>query len=176
MSLVCDSSGIWLLKRGFSLNLCRSASSKSRRCGPLRAQIRSCKVPQSLAYLTTSPAEINIQVTTRQYVCWSPCANWFGDLHFMAPFRTAAAFLGWQTLIHLGGAGLILLGIVDQSFVPIPGGMDAITIVLAAGHRNLWLYYAAMATVGTVLGAFLTYRLSKKGGKAALEKKLSRRP
>ena len=93
----------------------------------------------------------------------------------MAPFRTAAAFLGWQTLIHLGGAGLILLGIIDQSFVPIPGGMDAITIVLAAGHRNLWFYYALMATVGTVLGAFLTYSLSKKGGKAALEQKLPKK-
>src|SRR5438067_10685925 len=99
----------------------------------------------------------------------------FGDLHFMAPLRTAATFIGWQTLIHLGGVGLVLLGIVDQSFVPIPGGMDAITIVLAAGHRSLWFYYAAMATVGTVLGAFLTYSLSKKGGKAALEKKLSHR-
>jgi membrane protein DedA with SNARE-associated domain len=106
-----------------------------------------------------------------QYAC---CTLGIAGLSFMG-LRSTASILGWQSLIHLGGPGLVLLGIIDQSFVPIPGGMDAITIVLAAGHRNLWLYYAFMATVGTVLGAFLTYSLSKKGGKAALENKLPRK-
>src|SRR3954465_6479752 len=77
---------------------------------------------------------------------------------------------GW--ILGLGGPGLILVGLIDNSVVPIPGGMDVCTILLTANHREWWLYYAAMATAGAVLGGYLTYRLSKKGGKAGLEKKI----
>jgi len=39
----------------------------------------------------------------------------------------------------------------------------------------LWLYYALMATLGSVLGGFVSYRLARKGGKAALERRFSPR-
>jgi membrane protein DedA with SNARE-associated domain len=51
--------------------------------------------------------------------------------------------------------------------------MDALTIVLAASHKALWWYYGLMATVGSVLGGYLTYRLGERGGKAMLERRLS---
>ena len=76
---------------------------------------------------------------------------------------------------RLGGPGLIPLGIADASVVPLPGSMDALTIVLAASNRDWWPYYATMATVGAIVGAYLTYRLGRKGGEKGLEKKLSRR-
>jgi membrane protein YqaA with SNARE-associated domain len=76
-----------------------------------------------------------------------------------------------QWFLHLGGLGLIPLGLLDGSLVPVlPGGMDIATILLAAHDKKLWFYYAAMATAGSVLGGFLTYRLARKGGKEALEK------
>jgi membrane protein YqaA with SNARE-associated domain len=78
-------------------------------------------------------------------------------------------------LIHLGGPGLILLGLADNSLVPLPGSMDVFTILLSAHHRSLWVYYAAMATVGAVLGGYLTYRMARRGGKATLEKKFSKK-
>ena len=78
-------------------------------------------------------------------------------------------------LLHLVGIGLIPLGLLDSSLVPIPGSMDVATILLSAREKQLWLYYALMATVGSVLGAFLTYRLARKGGKEALAKKVSKR-
>jgi membrane protein YqaA with SNARE-associated domain len=53
--------------------------------------------------------------------------------------------------------------------------MDVLTIWLAAGHRESWIYYAFMATVGAVLGGYITYYLSQKGGKEALEAKFSKR-
>ncbi|MGH9828713.1 MAG: hypothetical protein ACREDR_36290, partial [Blastocatellia bacterium] len=59
--------------------------------------------------------------------------------------------------IHLGGPGLILLGLLDNSVIPMPGSMDALTIVLAAHQRQLWLYYALMATAGAVLGGYVTF-------------------
>ena len=77
-----------------------------------------------------------------------------------------------QWFLHLGGLGLIPLGLLDGSLVPIlPGSMDIATIFLAAHDKKLWFYYAAMATAGSVLGGLLTYRLARKGGKEALEKK-----
>jgi membrane protein YqaA with SNARE-associated domain len=78
-------------------------------------------------------------------------------------------------LLHLGGIGLIPLGLIDSSVIPLPGSMDFATILLSARANNLWFYYAIMATVGSVLGAFLTYRLARKGGKEALARKLSKR-
>jgi membrane protein YqaA with SNARE-associated domain len=81
----------------------------------------------------------------------------------------------WTWLRHLGGVGLILLGLADNSVVPLPGSMDILTILLAARHSNLWWYYAFMATVGAVIGGYITYGLARKGGKEAFERKLSKR-
>jgi membrane protein YqaA with SNARE-associated domain len=51
--------------------------------------------------------------------------------------------------------------------------MDVLTIFLAARQQNLWLYYAIMATAGSVIGGYVTYRLARKGGKETLERKFS---
>jgi membrane protein YqaA with SNARE-associated domain len=75
---------------------------------------------------------------------------------------------------RLGGPGLLLLGLADNSVVPLPGSMDVLTIWLAARHRPWWPYYAAMATLGALIGGYLTYGLARKGGKEALEAKLSK--
>jgi membrane protein YqaA with SNARE-associated domain len=78
-------------------------------------------------------------------------------------------------LIRLGGPGLILLGLADNSIIPIPGSMDVFTIWLAAYHRDIWFYYVIMATVGALIGGYLTYRIAYKGGKQALEKKFNQK-
>src|SRR6202167_4569614 len=90
-----------------------------------------------------------------------------------APQTKAHAVRHW--FITLGGPGLILLGLLDSSIVPIPGSMDAMTIVLAAHQRTWWPYYAVMATVGSVVGAYLTYRLARNRGEKALNDRLSKR-
>jgi len=84
----------------------------------------------------------------------------------------ASTFMRW--VARLGGPGLILLGLADNSIIPLPGSMDVLTIWLAAHHRTYWWYYAIVATCGAVLGGYLTYGLAKKGGKEAFEKKLSK--
>jgi len=78
-------------------------------------------------------------------------------------------------MFHLGGLGLIPLGLLDNSPLPTPGAMDVATILLSARQQQLWLYYAVMATAGSLIGGFVTYRLARKGGKAALERRFSRR-
>src|ERR1700730_10126279 len=81
----------------------------------------------------------------------------------------------WSRLRHLGGVGLVLLGLADNSIVPMPGSMDVLTMGRAAHRPQLWWYYAFMATVGAVIGGYITYGLARKGGKEAFERKLSKR-
>ena len=76
----------------------------------------------------------------------------------------------WNWIHRLGGPGLILLGLADNSLVPLPGSVDALTIILSAHRKEWWLYYAVTATIGAVVGGYLTFRLGEKGGEEALAK------
>ena len=82
------------------------------------------------------------------------------------------SWLAW--LERLGGLGLILLGLADNSIVPLPGSMDAATIVLSAHQKTWWWYYASMATIGALVGGYTTYALGRQSGKEAVEKRLPR--
>lgn len=77
-------------------------------------------------------------------------------------------------LERLGGLGLILLGFADNSLIPLPGSMDALTIVLSAHQKSWWPYYATMATIGAVVGGYATYALGAKG-ENAIDKKLPKK-
>jgi len=74
-------------------------------------------------------------------------------------------------IFHLGGLGFIPLGLLDGSVIPLPGSMDVLTIILSARQHELWFYYALMATVGSVIGGYVTYQLARKGGTETLERK-----
>ena len=50
-----------------------------------------------------------------------------------------------------------------------------LTIWLSAGQPKLWPYYAAMATLGSLIGGYITYNLARKGGKEAFEKKVQKK-
>jgi membrane protein YqaA with SNARE-associated domain len=78
-------------------------------------------------------------------------------------------------VLHLGGIGLIPLGLLDNSVVPVPGSMDVATVLLAARDKHLWFYYAGLATIGSVIGGYLTYRIARTGGQEALRKRFSKR-
>src|ERR1700693_1526700 len=94
----------------------------------------------------------------------------------MLPYLHAwLAMTVWQHLRSMGGPGLVVLGIADTSVIPLTGSMDVLTIWLAARHREPWPYYALMATIGAVLGGYITYSLARKGGKEAMERRLSKK-
>jgi membrane protein YqaA with SNARE-associated domain len=95
-------------------------------------------------------------------------------LSYLHPYPWLAMTM-WQHLRRMGGPGLVLLGIADNSVIPLTGSMDVLTIWLAARHLHPWPYYAAMATLGAVIGGYITYELARKGGKEAMERKLSKR-
>jgi membrane protein DedA with SNARE-associated domain len=82
----------------------------------------------------------------------------------------------WKWLHRLGGPGLILLGIADNApFISAPAGSVDVCVILFSAHHGWWaFYYALMATVGEVLGGYLTYRVAEKGGEETLEKKVGK--
>ena len=95
----------------------------------------------------------------------------------MNPLSLLAAMISgslWTWIRHLGGPGLILLGILDNSAIPVPGSMDVAVVLLCAHRKEWWAYYGLMATLGAVLGGFITYRLAEKGGEETLEKKVGK--
>jgi membrane protein YqaA with SNARE-associated domain len=82
----------------------------------------------------------------------------------------------WKWIHRLGGPGLILLGLADCApFISVPAGSEDVFLIVLSAHRPQWWgYYAFMATVGEVLGGYLTYRLAEKGGQETLERKVGK--
>jgi membrane protein YqaA with SNARE-associated domain len=118
-----------------------------------------------------TPFDLQFGDTRRGSVRLGSMVKKMPNHHTMANL-TPSSPRAMQWFLHLGGLGLLLLGLLDGSLVPIlPGSMDIATILLVAHDKKLWLYYAAMATAGSVRGGFVTYRLARKGGKETLEGK-----
>lgn len=69
----------------------------------------------------------------------------------------------------LGGFGLLLLGVLDSSFLFLPLGNDLLMVALTAAHPGRMFYYIAMATAGSVLGVAFTHWVSAKGGRMGIE-------
>ncbi len=68
------------------------------------------------------------------------------------------------TIRHLGALGLFFLAILDSSPIPSFSSSDLLIAVLSASHRNPWFEYAATATAGSIIGAYITFRLARKAG------------
>jgi membrane protein DedA with SNARE-associated domain len=74
--------------------------------------------------------------------------------------------------MHLGGSGLLIMGVLDSSFLVLPLGNDLLVIALTARHHMRLFYYAAMATAGSVAGCFILDLVSRRGGEKGLERTL----
>jgi len=77
---------------------------------------------------------------------------------------------------HLGALGLFFLAILDSSPLPTFGGPDILIVILVLTRRNPWYEYASVATLGSVIGAYITFRLARRAGQAYLEKFRHRSP
>jgi membrane protein YqaA with SNARE-associated domain len=81
----------------------------------------------------------------------------------------------WATLSRLGPVGEILLGLADASVIPTPGSLDILLILLVAGSPQYWWIYVIAATIGSALGAYITFHIGQKGGKEGLEKRIPKK-
>ncbi|MFH1420406.1 MAG: YqaA family protein, partial [Candidatus Aenigmatarchaeota archaeon] len=78
-----------------------------------------------------------------------------------------AAFAGW------GPLGLFAVAFMESSFFPIPP--DLLLIPMALAMPELALFYALIATIGSVLGSVFGYYIGVKGGRPILRKFASER-
>ena len=69
-----------------------------------------------------------------------------------------------------GALGLFAVALLDSSLVPMPGGADALTILLAGRFPERWPLYAAAAALGSTAGCVILYYISRRAGRGALSR------
>jgi membrane protein YqaA with SNARE-associated domain len=74
--------------------------------------------------------------------------------------------------LALGGPGLFAVAFLDSSFVSLPQINDLLVVLMVTRDKAWMPYYAAMATLGSVAGCYVIYRLAEKGGEAFLRTRL----
>lgn len=81
------------------------------------------------------------------------------------------AISAWAS--ELGGVGLFILALLDSSFLSFPQVNDVLIIVLATQQPGLMPYYAAMTTVGSLLGCLFLYAAARRGGERFLRRRFA---
>ena len=71
----------------------------------------------------------------------------------------------------IGGPGLFLVAFLDSSFLSLPEINDVLVIWMVTQHRDRMIYYALMATFGSVSGCLVLYYMGRKSGEAFLRKR-----
>jgi membrane protein YqaA with SNARE-associated domain len=71
-------------------------------------------------------------------------------------------------LLSFGPFGLLAIAFLDSVLVPIPGGVDAMLMVLATARPSWMLIYAGTAVIGSTAGCVVLYIVSQRAGHRAL--------
>ena len=68
-------------------------------------------------------------------------------------------------------AGLVLMGVLDSSLIFfLPLGIDFVVVILSARNPELFWMYALLASLGSVMGAGITFWLGRKVGEVGLSR------
>ena len=73
--------------------------------------------------------------------------------------------------LAIGGPGLFLVAFLDSSFLSLPEINDLLVVLLVVQQKELMLYYAAMATLGSVAGCLVLYWFGRRGGEVLVAKR-----
>ncbi|MFL6332362.1 MAG: YqaA family protein [Pyrinomonadaceae bacterium] len=73
-------------------------------------------------------------------------------------------------LVPFGVFGLFAIALLDSALIPLPGGPDAVMLLLSTQNPARMPLYALGATAGSVLGCVILYYISKRAGRRALDK------
>jgi len=76
----------------------------------------------------------------------------------------------FEWLKTFGALGLFGISLVDSAGIPLPGGPDAVMIVLSANSPALMPLYALAATAGSAIGCTLLYLIARRAGVVALKR------
>src|ERR1041384_20675 len=75
--------------------------------------------------------------------------------------------------VTLGGPGLFIIAYLDSSFLSFPEVNDLMIVTMVMKHPHRLVYYALMATIGSVLGCLSIYYVARKGGETFLRKRFA---
>jgi len=73
-----------------------------------------------------------------------------------------------QNLLMLGIPGLCFIALLDSAAIPMAGGPDAFIILLAWQRPAQFLWIALAASLGSVIGCLILYRIALAGGTVVL--------
>ena len=84
------------------------------------------------------------------------------------------SFIAWVygVAVALGGPGLFAIAFLDSSFISLPQINDLLVVLMVLRDPDWMLYYAAMATLGSIAGCYVIYYLAERGGEAFIQKRL----
>ena len=84
-------------------------------------------------------------------------------------------FASWAQnfAMSIGGPGLFFIAFLDSSFLSLPEINDILVIWMVTQRKELMLYYAAMATLGSLTGCLTLYYVGRKGGERLLRGRFS---
>jgi membrane protein YqaA with SNARE-associated domain len=72
----------------------------------------------------------------------------------------------------LGGPGIFVTAFLDSSFLSLPLINDVLVVMMVTRHPAWMPYYATMATLGSIAGCYVLYRVAGKGSEAFLQRRL----
>jgi membrane protein YqaA with SNARE-associated domain len=80
------------------------------------------------------------------------------------------SFLGWLEgfALTIGGPGLFIIAFLDSSILSLPQVNDLLVVTMVATHPGRLVYYALMATLGSIAGCLVIYAIGRRGGEALL--------
>ena len=73
-------------------------------------------------------------------------------------------------LIAFGALGLFAIAFIDSALIPLPGGTDAVFMLLAARNPERLPLYMIAGIAGSTAGCVVLYYISRKAGGRALDK------
>ncbi len=79
-------------------------------------------------------------------------------------------FIAWlqSFAIAIGGPGLFIIAFLDSSFLALPEVNDLLVVSAVMKHPYRLVYYAAMATAGSIAGCLALYAIGRRGGNAVV--------
>jgi membrane protein YqaA with SNARE-associated domain len=71
----------------------------------------------------------------------------------------------YEAALALGGPGLLVIALLDSSFLSLPEGNDLLIVILSTGQSwERMTYLVLMTTAGSVIGCSLLYWAGRRGG------------
>lgn len=77
--------------------------------------------------------------------------------------------------VSIGGPGLFIIAFLDSSILSLPEVNDILIVSMVVRHPERMVFYALMATLGSIAGCFVLYGIGYKGGEAFLRKRFKER-